>query len=153
MAGVVLLDEYRRRRGDLERRRQTMQEEQQRLEVQADRRKELTGLSRSIEDFCTRVQQGLEQATFDQKRLLIELLIDRIIVTDEEVEIRYVVPTTRVSEQIRFCDLRLDYRTRSPHVKIDFGWQRLWFFSERVAADTGNRNDAHDAEGQIEMSG
>ncbi len=113
LAGVVLLDEYRRRRGDLERRRQTMQEEQQRLEAQADRRKELTGLSRSIEDFCTRVQQGLEQATFDQKRLLIELLIDRIIVTDEEVEIRYVVPTTRVSEQIRFCHLRLDYRARS----------------------------------------
>jgi site-specific DNA recombinase len=71
LAGVVLLEEYRRRRGDLERRRQTLEEQQQHLEAQADRRKELAGLSRSIEDFCTRVRQGLDQATFDQKRLLI----------------------------------------------------------------------------------
>jgi site-specific DNA recombinase len=106
LAGVVSLDEYRRRREDLERRRQTLREQGQVLEAQADRRKELAGLSRSIEDFCIRVRQGLEQATFDQKRLLIELLIDRVIVTDAEVEIRYVVPTTRASEQIRFviCD-------------------------------------------------
>lgn len=113
LAGVVLLDEYRRRRGDLEHRRQTLEEQKQRLEAQADRRKELGGLSRSIEEFCVRVRQGLEQATFDQKRLLIELLIDRVIVTDGEVEIRYVVPTTRASEQIRFCHLRLDHRTGS----------------------------------------
>jgi site-specific DNA recombinase len=117
LAGVVLLDEYRRRKGDLERRRQTLYEQRQLLEAQTDRRRELAGLSRSIEDFCGRVRQGLEQATFDQKRLLIELLIDRIIVTDGEVEIRYVVPTTRASEQIRFCHLRLDYRARSPSDK------------------------------------
>ena len=117
LAGVVLLDEYRRRRGDLERRRQMLQEQRRVLEVQTDRRRELAGLSRSIEDFCGRVRQGLEQATFDQKRLLIELLIDRIIVTDGEVEIRYVVPTTRASEQIRFCHLRLDYRTGPPKIK------------------------------------
>jgi site-specific DNA recombinase len=86
LAGVVLLDEYRRR-GDLERRRQTLYEQQQLLEAQTDRPRELAGLSRSIEDFCGRVRHGLEQATFDQKRLLIELLIDRIIVTDGEVRV------------------------------------------------------------------
>jgi site-specific DNA recombinase len=102
----VLLEEYRRRRGDLERRRQTLEEQQRHLEAQADRRKELAGLSRSIQDFYIRVRQGLEQATFDQKRLLIERLIDRVVVTDGEVEIQYVVPTTRASEQIGFviCD-------------------------------------------------
>jgi site-specific DNA recombinase len=42
----------------------------------------------------------------------VELLIDRVIVTDGEVEIRYVMPTDRASEQVRFCHLRLDYRTR-----------------------------------------
>ena len=31
-----------------------------------------------------------------------ELLIDRVIVTDEEVEIRYVIPTDPSSEQTRF---------------------------------------------------
>ena len=67
LAGVVLLEEYRRRRHDLEARRQTLQEQQKRLDAQTDRRKELAGLSRSIEDFCSRVRQGLEGANFETK--------------------------------------------------------------------------------------
>jgi hypothetical protein len=59
------------------------------LVAQVDRRLELAGLSRSIEDFCERIRTGLQQATFDQKRKLVELLIDRVIVSDGEVEIRY----------------------------------------------------------------
>jgi hypothetical protein len=82
--------------------------------AQVDRRQELAGLSRSIEDFCERIRTGLRQATFDQKRKLVELLIDRVIVSDGEVEIRYVMPTCKNSEQIRFCHLQLDYRTGSP---------------------------------------
>jgi hypothetical protein len=39
----------------------------------------------------------------------VELLIDRVIVTDEEVEIRYVIPTDPSSEHVRFCHLRTDY--------------------------------------------
>jgi hypothetical protein len=37
-----------------------------------------------------------------------------VIVTDGEVEIRYVMPTDHASEQVRFCHLRLDYRAGSP---------------------------------------
>jgi hypothetical protein len=40
---------------------------------------------------------------------LVELLVDRVIVADGEVEIRYVMPTDRASEQVRFCHLRLAY--------------------------------------------
>lgn len=47
----------------------------------------------SIEGFCERVRAGLANATFEQRRRLVELLIDVVIVSDEEVEIRYVVPT------------------------------------------------------------
>jgi site-specific DNA recombinase len=111
LAGVVLLEEYRRRRSDLERRLQVLEQQQCQLVAQVDRRQELAGLSRSIEDFCERIRTGLRQATFDQKRKLVELLIDRVIVSDGEVEIRYVMPTCKNSEQIRFCHLQLDYRT------------------------------------------
>jgi site-specific DNA recombinase len=114
LAGVVLLEEYRRRRSDLERRCQALEEQQKQLMAQVDRREELAGLGRSIEDFCQRVRQGLEQASFEQKRKLVELLIDRVIVTDGEVEIRYVMPTSKSSEHIRFCHLYMDYRTGSP---------------------------------------
>jgi site-specific DNA recombinase len=62
-----------------------------------------------IESFCQRVQQGLEQATFDEKRYLVELLIDRVVVTGDEVEIRYVIPTSPRSETSRFYQLRIPY--------------------------------------------
>ncbi len=42
---------------------------------------------------------------------LVELLIDRVVVSNEEVEIRYVVPTNQASEQVHFSHLRADYRT------------------------------------------
>ena len=48
-------------------------------------------------------------ASFEQRRQLVLLLIDRVIVTDAEVEIRYVLPTNPESEHVRFCHLRKDY--------------------------------------------
>jgi hypothetical protein len=52
---------------------------------------------------------GLGQASFEQRRQLVELLIDRVVVTDGQVEIRYVIPTTPASTTTRFCHLRTDY--------------------------------------------
>ena len=67
------------------------------------------GLASSVEAFWQRVHASLETATFEQKRQLVALLIDRVIVTGDKVEIRYVIPTRERSEHIRFCHLRLDY--------------------------------------------
>ena len=79
------------------------------LEVSAQRHDELAAMVQSIETFCQRVAQGLTEATCEQKRQLIELLVDRVVVTGEEVEIRYVIPTSSKGETMRFCHLRLDY--------------------------------------------
>ena len=65
--------------------------------------------SQSVAALCQRLQSGLDHATFEQKRQLIELLIDRVVVTNGAVEIRYVIPTTPASEHVRFCHLRTDY--------------------------------------------
>ncbi len=40
---------------------------------------------------------------------LVKLLIDRVIVTEGDVETRYVIPTDPGSEHVRFCHLRSDY--------------------------------------------
>ncbi len=106
---MVPLAEYERRRRDLEHRDEALAGQERQLEAQADQRMELAGVAGSVEDFCKRVRSGLADATFEQKRELVELLVDRVIVTDEEVEIRYVVPTDPSSEQVRFCHLRSDY--------------------------------------------
>jgi len=106
---VIPLDEYRRRRGEIDERLVALDEQARQLEAQATRHADIAGLAHSLTDFCARVRQGLAQATFAQKRQLVELLIDRVVVTGEDVEIRYVFPTTPQSEQVRFCYLRADY--------------------------------------------
>jgi site-specific DNA recombinase len=76
--------------------------QQSQLEAQVDRRREIAALTTSLHDFCNRVRRGLDTATFEQKRQLVELLIDRVIITDDTVEIRYVFPTSNGSEHVRF---------------------------------------------------
>lgn len=109
LSEIICIEEFQQRRKDLEQKRRGFEEQERQLQAQAERKTELAGVSRSIEEFCGRVQAGLENATFEQKRALVELLIDRVVVTDEEVEIRYMIPRSREGEQTRFCNLRKDY--------------------------------------------
>src|SRR6266487_2978426 len=66
-------------------------------------------IARSATQILEQLSRGLEQDSFEQRRELIELLIDRVVVTDDAVEIRYVIPTTEASRHTRFCQLRTDY--------------------------------------------
>ncbi len=111
LAEVIPLAEYERRRRDIEERQEVLDEQARQMERQVERTVELAGVVASIEDFTARVRRGLADATFEQKRQLVELLIDRVVVSSEEVEIRYVVPTNAASEQVHFSHLRADYRT------------------------------------------
>jgi site-specific DNA recombinase len=111
---VIPLPEYERRRRELEQRDHALAEQETQLSAQAHKHTEVAGLAVAIDDFCARVRDGLANASFEQKRSLIELLIDRVIVADSEVEIRYVIPTHPRSKQVRFCHLRTDY-FRAPH--------------------------------------
>jgi site-specific DNA recombinase len=118
LEGVVSLEEYRRRRQEMEARLTALAEQAHELERQADRQIELTQVMAHITDFCARVGQGLEQAAFEQQRQLVKLLIDRVVVSDEEVEIRYVIPTSPQGEHTHFYHLRSDYcRTLPPDLR------------------------------------
>ena len=109
LSGVMPLPEYQRRRVDLEQRQAALVRQEEPRHQQAHRLHEAAGLASSGEAFCQRVQTSLETATFAQQRQLVALLIDRVIVTGDAVEIRYVIPTSQPSEHLRFCHLRLDY--------------------------------------------
>jgi site-specific DNA recombinase len=106
---IIPLAEYQRRRPTLEQQAQAVERQLTQLEADVQRRRDLAGLTQSIEAFCRRLQSGLDHATFDQKRQLVELLIDRVVVTDGDVEIRSVIPTTPASEHVRFGHVRSDY--------------------------------------------
>src|SRR5262249_31350808 len=74
---VIPLAEYQRRRQDLEQKQHALVAQEAQLEAQVDRQGQLAGMVTSIEEFCQRVRSGLAEATFAQKRTLVELLIDR----------------------------------------------------------------------------
>jgi site-specific DNA recombinase len=109
LAEVLNIDEYRRRRDELEQRQATLAVQEQQLEVQVSQRRDLAGLLHSVEAFCIRVAQGLAEASFEERRQLVELLIDRVVIHPDEIEIRYVVPLSSRSEHIQFCHLRSNY--------------------------------------------
>jgi site-specific DNA recombinase len=110
LAKVIPLAEYQRRRTELETKLTGLQQLRQQLISHSEQHIKLKQLTNSIITFCSRIQQGLSQASFEQRRLLVELLIDRVIVTDDKVDIRYAIPLTPESETVRFCHLRSDYR-------------------------------------------
>jgi hypothetical protein len=118
LAGAVPLGEYQRRRRENELRRLALERQEQQLTADAERQDTLAKLAAHTEAFCRRVQEGLAGADFARKRALIELLIDRVIVADGAVEIRYVLPTGPEGEREPFCRLRTDYLHRLPGRKV-----------------------------------
>jgi site-specific DNA recombinase len=109
LGGVLELAEFERKRKELKGRSDALLAQKRQLEATARKRIELCGISDSIEKFCEQVKAGLSNAAFQQRRALVELLIDRVIVTDEEVEIRYVIPISPEGPHQPFCHLRTDY--------------------------------------------
>jgi site-specific DNA recombinase len=109
LGGIIRMAEYQRRRRELDTRDAGLEQQSKELGAQVDRQNEISQMAASIEEFCHRVQSGLATASFVQKRTLLELLVDRVLVINDQVEIRYVVPTHPRGETTRFCHLRKDY--------------------------------------------
>ena len=122
LGGVLELAEFERKRSELKGRSDALLAQKRQLEATARERTELSGIADSIERFCEQVKAALFDATFEQKRALVELLIDRVIVADEEVEIRYVVPTSPEGPHQPFCHLRTDYLDGLP--RRELMWQQ-----------------------------
>jgi site-specific DNA recombinase len=112
LAGVMGLEEYQRRRRDLEQRQHALATQEQQLAGQAERQADIARLGLSVEEFSRRISHGLDLANWEQKRQLIEWLVARVVVTNGEVEIRYVIPTNPTSQTNGICHLRSDYRER-----------------------------------------
>ena len=109
LAEVLGLPELQRKRRELDRRHATLLAQQRQLDAAARQRLELGAVADGIEAFCQTVRAGLAAATFEQRRQLAELLIDCVVVTDGDVEIRYVLPTSPDGPHRPFCQLRKDH--------------------------------------------
>jgi site-specific DNA recombinase len=114
LAEIIALAEFQRKRDELDRRRAALAAQQRQLDASATQQLELQAVADGIEAFCQAIRTGLATATFEQRRLLAELLIDRVIVTDGQIEIRYVLPTSPDGPHRPFCQLCKDHLDSPP---------------------------------------
>lgn len=91
-AEVISLDELSQRRQELALRRQGLldqQRQQAQLHQQQHRAQEVL---ESLTAFCAHIQNRLDHLTFAEKQALLQLLIERVIVGEDTLEIRHVIP-------------------------------------------------------------
>jgi site-specific DNA recombinase len=106
---VIEREEFQRKRRELRDTQSVLHRQLRQLETQVQKQLDVAELASGIVDFCKRIQQTLPTLTFEQRRELVTLLIDRVVIDDEKVEIRYVIPTSPAGEEKLFCHLRTDY--------------------------------------------
>jgi len=106
---VIEREEFQRKRRELSDTQNALQRQLRQLEAQVQKQLDVVQLAAGIGDFCERIQPTLTTLTFQQRRELVTLLVDRVVVDDEKVEIRYVIPTSPAGEEKLFCHLRSDY--------------------------------------------
>ena len=89
---IITLQELKERREKLAERRKALtdqHEQQARLRRQTAQAQEVV---KDLRAFCERINTKIEEATFEEKQSILQLLIERVIVGEDTLEIRHVIP-------------------------------------------------------------
>jgi site-specific DNA recombinase len=117
-ADALTLEELQTRRRQLESRLAELTRERQQHEADTVQRDHLQTVAAGVENFRAAIAEGLECASFAQRRALVELLIERVVVDGEDVEIRYVIPLSGAARRkgvLRPRYRALEQRDQAPH--------------------------------------
>jgi site-specific DNA recombinase len=107
-AEVISLDELKSRRAVLQDRLQVLRQQEQGLRAQHQQHLRLEDLCANIDARCESLQAGLHTLDFARRRRIVELLVDRVIISHDTIEIRYGIPLKGLGQK---GTLRLPYRT------------------------------------------
>ncbi len=91
-AEIISLKELKERREKLAERRKALGDQH---EQQARLRRQTAQARETIKDlraFCERINARIEEAAFEEKQSILQLLIERVIVGEDSLEIRHVIP-------------------------------------------------------------
>src|SRR3954468_14825504 len=95
-AEAIDLDELKQRREQVRGRRQMLtaqRDQEQRLSAERQTAREVWA---DLMAFCERVRSRLDDATLAERQRILQLLIDRVIVGPDALEIRHVIPLGRL---------------------------------------------------------
>ena len=99
-AEAIDLDELKQRREQINSRRHSLslqRDQEQRLRSERQTAKEVWA---DLTAFCERVRSRLDEATLAERQRILQLLIDRVIVGEDSLEIRHVIPLGRLKAEI-----------------------------------------------------
>jgi site-specific DNA recombinase len=118
-AEVISLEELTQRRRGIAERRRALEEQRLHQERLRRQRAHAAAVLADLSTFCERVRTRLAQPTFADKQALLHLLIERIIVGEDTLEIRHVIPlggteVGRSSPDPPFRGLRSDGMDATP---------------------------------------
>jgi len=91
-AEIISLDELSQRRQELALRRQGLLDQQRQQAKLQQQQHHAQQVLESLTAFCEHIRNRLEHLTFAEKQALLHLLIDRIIVGENTLEIHHVIP-------------------------------------------------------------
>jgi len=89
---ILTLKELENRKSGLEQKISQLQEQIRNIKTVEKNELDYKKIFDNIETFCKAVKSGIENASFEDKRKIVELLIEEIIVTNGKVEIFHIIP-------------------------------------------------------------
>ncbi len=98
-AEVIDLEELVARRQQIAARRQALTAQREQLAFLREERRAAGDVWAELKAFCERIRGRLEEATLAEKQRLLHLLIERVIVGEETLEIRHVIPLRRLKPE------------------------------------------------------
>lgn len=91
-AEAISLDELRDRRGRIAGRREALLAQREQHERLRAERHAAQAVWSDLTMFCDRIRARLGEATLAEKQQVLQLLVDRVIVGEDSLEIRHVIP-------------------------------------------------------------
>jgi site-specific DNA recombinase len=98
-AGVIELPELQTRRQRAEDHGQVLHARLQEIDQQQMEQTKELRLVQGLEEFCTSMHSALQNPEYDIKQKVLQLVVDRIVVDEQQLTIRHVVPTGPVKLQ------------------------------------------------------
>ena len=91
-AEAIDLAELRERQSQIAGRRGILKAQYDQQVLLRSQRQTAQQILHDVTDFCERIRAGLDRASFADKQRIVQLLVDRIIVGEDSLEIRHVIP-------------------------------------------------------------
>jgi site-specific DNA recombinase len=101
---IILLDELSTRRRRAEQKVQAWERQIQDLRRQQQQRFREEVVIQAIEHFCEVTRKGLETASFEERRRVVELIVEKVVVTGTEIVIHHIISIQPSIVNLRFDD-------------------------------------------------